>query len=342
MRTAATIVVGALVATPAQAEPRVRASLELSITPGASAPIGVGVAGSLANPLLSDIGPLLGGAGARFDAFPGRGGGVQLVVEPLIGLGLMSDGSSCSFSPRFLADIRPGLALRSRGGLAFSIATSAEVGEVYGGRLRLGAALPLGANPARAARTESGSFQDVTLSLGATMVNGGCVVGRPLREDGTMLLPDAEGPVGRAAAWLHQAREEHAAVAAFLRLAAELAAVGAPPELVHACRVAAGDEARHARQCLQRAADHGREVVELGPLVTRPRTFARRAEALEVLARESWEDGVLNEGRAALQAWDDACRADDPVDREVHLTIAREEAGHAALGARVVGWCVAA
>src|SRR5205814_7790511 len=52
-----------------------------------------------------------------------------------------------------------------------------------------------------------------------------------------------------AAAWLRDALEEHASVAAFARLTMHLLSVGAPPELIIESQRASLDEVRHARAC---------------------------------------------------------------------------------------------
>lgn len=344
MRTAATILVGALVATPAEAAPRVRAGIDLSLTFGASRPFGIGLSTDVSVPAFDEQTGLMIGGGTRFDVFPGSG--VQWVLEPLVGAGLLPNPSSCEFSPRFVFDVRPGLALRSRGGPAMTFATSAQFSQTLGGQVRFGGAVPLAASPRREARADLGMIQDLTLTVGPHLTSlDTCIVGRPLREDGEMVLAEAEGATHSsvlAADWLEQAREEHAAVAAFLRLAAELEALGAPDALVQACRASAAEEAVHARLCLQRAAEHAGAPAVLDELVTAPRAFASRAEALATLAHESWHDGFVNEGRAAEVARQAAQRATDPADRAVHLRIAREEAVHAELGARITAWCLAA
>src|SRR5689334_10117428 len=95
--------------------------------------------------------------------------------------------------------------------------------------------------------------------------------GRPHRIDGALAVANAAPAVecaidpaflsnlGRAERnvlgrlWLDDARLEHSAVSAFLTLAAELAALGAPSQLVRRAIDATRDEAKHTNLCLEGA-----------------------------------------------------------------------------------------
>ena len=59
------------------------------------------------------------------------------------------------------------------------------------------------------------------------------------------------------------------------------------------------------------------------------------------LAVESWLDGCLGEGRAALEAEEAARRAHDPAARRIQGMIAQDEARHAELAWQVVDWALA-
>lgn len=183
---------------------------------------------------------------------------------------------------------------------------------------------------------------DLTVSVGASVPvipTIYAVPGRPLRIGGVpawVRPPDADGDALR---WATAAQVEAASVPAFLRLAAQLRALGAPSDLVRAARAAAAEEVGHAWLCAAMAARAGLRgwhpsapPMAVGPLRADPALLAQ-------VAAESWVDGVRNEGRAAVDADAAAEATDDPVERAVQSRIATEEAGHAALAARIVRWC---
>ncbi|MCB9683746.1 MAG: hypothetical protein H6735_01735 [Alphaproteobacteria bacterium] len=162
-----------------------------------------------------------------------------------------------------------------------------------------------------------------------------CVIGRPARdEDGDRVAARAEvlGPTGLAALWARDAADEGEAIAAFLALAAELAAAGAPRALVDGALRAARDEVLHSAMAAVQAARHG----SIGE-ITLP-TPPARAPDLARLAVESYVDGVIGEGAAAAEAAEAARRTGDAH----HARIAVDEARHAALGAAVVDWALEA
>jgi hypothetical protein len=162
--------------------------------------------------------------------------------------------------------------------------------------------------------------------------------GRPLRDGGPARRCAARiaggTPSAEADRWLDSGRDELEAVSAFLQLARELLAAGAPEALVARCLAAADDEAVHAALCFGRAAE-----ISGGRVVARPLRPVRRGRVSPArLAAESFWDGVVNEGRAAAQAADRALAATCPRDAAIHERIARDEAGHAALGAAIHAW----
>jgi hypothetical protein len=174
----------------------------------------------------------------------------------------------------------------------------------------------------------------VTHSVEGWMVQP-VVVGRPLRVPGGHVLPSARpGLVGSARRWYDQAREELASVATFGRLAEELAELGAPRSLVSLARRAAAEEAGHARACLALARRHAGRHLVLGPV---PRPPPRRPSRRR-LAAEAWLDGVLGEGAGARDAAIEAGTTPDRGAARALATIAREERGHADLGAAVLDW----
>lgn len=134
--------------------------------------------------------------------------------------------------------------------------------------------------------------------------------------------------------WLQAALDEHASIAAFVKLHAELTWLGAPARLLRATLRAARDEERHARLCFSIASAYLGCAVGPGTLptlaVARP-TFSR-------LAREALVDGCFGEGLASELAERRARHATDPVIRSALTRIARDEARHAELAWQTLAW----
>ncbi len=207
---------------------------------------------------------------------------------------------------------------------------------------------------------EGGVQHAVVFTLKAPLMYGCvppmCIAGRPLRGEDGMLLPDvlcdgedALSVYGEAESWLTAARAEFASVPAFLELAADLQRAGAPVSLVDRALDAAADEVRHARLCFAVASE--RSGLTLRPRwmpewsrpsrsLLQPAHDSRDAE-LARLAVESFEDGVLGEGRAAREALKASDGAVDPRLAQAQRGIARDEHRHARLGADLVTWCEA-
>jgi hypothetical protein len=178
--------------------------------------------------------------------------------------------------------------------------------------------------------------------------------GRPLREgdevrvapvrtgstwsDGDVLEDEARVSVSTATAlaqaWLQDAQAEHASVASFHRVALELMAVGAPPELLELTGRAALDEIDHARRCFDLAHRYAGEPFEPGPL---PAPAARDGGLLRV-AIDAFVEGCVGETIAALVAERALGGATDPLVRETLQVVAEDEARHAALAWRTVAW----
>ncbi|MCB9688088.1 MAG: hypothetical protein H6738_24105 [Alphaproteobacteria bacterium] len=187
-------------------------------------------------------------------------------------------------------------------------------------------------------------------ALWAVAMIGGGTRGRPLRSDGvarfagaaarTDWADPAVAPARDAADWVAAGLAEHASIASFARLALELLALGAPPELVERAHLAAIDEIRHARLSFG-AAGGG---VGPGPLPAAlqlaPLPGDRRS-ALAAVARASAVDGWFNEGREAGRARRAAATAETPELAAIYAAIADDEARHAALGRDVAAWCAA-
>ncbi len=118
---------------------------------------------------------------------------------------------------------------------------------------------------------------------------------------------------------------------AFERLACELAAHGAPDDLVHRARRAASDERRHARVMDRLVARFG------GASVTRD-YGAASTRGLEAIAIENVVEGCVRELFGALVAEYQARHAGDPAVRAAMRAIARDEAAHAWLAMDVDAW----
>jgi hypothetical protein len=124
---------------------------------------------------------------------------------------------------------------------------------------------------------------------------------------------------------------EAVSVLAFERLARELAAHGAPGDLVREARRAARDERRHARIMGEIAREHGARV-------PRARLRHRSVRSLAIIARENAVEGCVRETYGALLASWQAIHARDPELRAAMRSIAPDERRHAALAAAVDEW----
>jgi hypothetical protein len=176
---------------------------------------------------------------------------------------------------------------------------------------------------------------------------GTSVPGRPILRDGQVVRPSASG-LARVACSEDRAVRDHFAAAAqleassvwtFLRLAAELAAVGAPDALIAAALDAADDEVRHAELCARAAG--GLALAALPPGTASPRFTRRSPHALATLAREAWLEGCLNEGAAAAEAVYASSETTTATTRAMLATIATDEARHAELAWNVLAWMLA-
>jgi hypothetical protein len=134
---------------------------------------------------------------------------------------------------------------------------------------------------------------------------------------------------GPLEAYLSQAAQlEHASIAAFDRLARELAFHGAPASLVERARRAQADEVRH--------------TAATQALLSRPVALADAAalpvRPLAAVALENAVEGCLRETYGAAQAQWQRGQAAWPAYREALEAIAAEEADHAALAFEVAAW----
>jgi hypothetical protein len=136
-------------------------------------------------------------------------------------------------------------------------------------------------------------------------------------------------------AWLaHAAWLEAASIHAFVHLAHDLEAHGAPRSLARWALLAAREEVRHARALAAAAARYGAAVPV--PVVTPP-----APRALEAIAIENAAEGCVRETWGAAVAEWQARAARDPALRAAFTAIARDEARHAALAWAVDRWASA-
>lgn len=148
-------------------------------------------------------------------------------------------------------------------------------------------------------------------------------------------------PVQAAAlsgAWLGDALMEHASVAAFARFSLELLGFGAPADLVRDAQLAALDEVRHAQACFALASRFGGKDLGPGALQLDDATPRR---SLEEFARCTFLEGCIGETFATLVAETGAQRSNDAQVCGVLGQIAEDEARHAELAWRTLGWVMA-
>ncbi len=144
------------------------------------------------------------------------------------------------------------------------------------------------------------------------------------------LTTRGNGPTGELFA--NVAILEAASVTAFRRLHRELAASGAPSELLERIRVAARDEIRHTRAMKALAEKYG--VTPAAPKVAPP----KRNRSLFEIALENAREGCVRETYGALVAHLQAAQAEDADVRKTMSVIADEETEHAALSWDIAAW----
>ena len=154
---------------------------------------------------------------------------------------------------------------------------------------------------------------------------GFCTGRRPLGHAEATLAVDS------TASWLAvHAHLERASVAAFEELAHWLSRRGAPVTLIDRCRVAAGDEVRHAIVLEGFALRHGAEVPAL--------RADPHPQHLAAVAMHNAVEGCVREAFAAIVAGYQARRAEDPQVREAFEAIAADEVRHGQLAWDLHAW----
>jgi hypothetical protein len=148
--------------------------------------------------------------------------------------------------------------------------------------------------------------------------------GRP--QSGRVVLGPLHGtdPIGRHFAFAAEAEES--SVHAFRELARALGAFHAPDSLVTRCRAAAKDESRHRRVMTRLARAHGVEP-------SRASASPSNWNALSALTMDNAVAGCVDELWSAALTVYAALFANAPEQRTALASVARDEAGHAALSA---------
>jgi hypothetical protein len=158
--------------------------------------------------------------------------------------------------------------------------------------------------------------------------------------DGVCIGRVPAGLTSRAAAQTRNAFGDHlaqcahlesASVHAFVRLAEELRAHGAPPTLIERALEAARDEVRHAQVIAALARLHD-------GLPSEPEVDALPVRSLEEIARENAVEGCVRETYGAIVGAYQAERAADLPLRAAMRRIAADESRHAALSHAVHAW----
>ncbi len=165
-----------------------------------------------------------------------------------------------------------------------------------------------------------------------------------LREDWQAAASDARPltPSERARrplthAWLRAGLAEHASVAAFARFTLQLLHLGAPAQLVADAGRALRDEIHHAELCFSlasRFAGHG-----LGP-DTLDTDGALSDVAPAAVIESAIFEGCVGETLAAFEASEALSHCEDEAAASALATIQRDEARHAELAWRFVGWAL--
>jgi rubrerythrin len=127
------------------------------------------------------------------------------------------------------------------------------------------------------------------------------------------------------------AHNEAASVVSFVRLQGELAAHGAPADLLEQVRRAARDEVRHARVMGRLARNHGAQPV-------RPTHVDVGVRPLAEIARENAIEGCVAETWSALLCTWQARHSVDPEIAAALRQIAVDETRHAELAWSLAAW----
>ena len=161
------------------------------------------------------------------------------------------------------------------------------------------------------------------------------------RTDWSSSLPpsslDARTSELLAAAWLKDALEEHASVAAFARFTLLMLSVGAPADLVVLSQRASLDEIEHARAAFGLARRYGSR--DLGPSAFAVSDSLASLTLAEIAALTVAE-GCVGETLGALLAAEQLEHATDPEVVRMLRRLTEDEARHSELAWRFVAWAL--
>jgi hypothetical protein len=253
-----------------------------------------------------------------------------------------------------------GAAMAACGGTSREPAPDASIDDVRDGAQGDGARSDAAENDAYAGDASDGTVvADAGCPPGQQQIDdGGCVpisvrrpflVGASLRtatararaDWAPKTLPAARiDPATRARlaqAWLADALEEHASIAAFARFTMLLLSVGAPPDFVVQSQRASIDEVRHAERCFALAARYAGSPSAPGPLPL----CAPREGGLARLARDTFLEGCVGETVASLSVARALAGCLDAEVCAVLRGIGDDEERHAALAWRTLSWTLA-
>ena len=141
-----------------------------------------------------------------------------------------------------------------------------------------------------------------------------------------------------SAAWLDDARHEHASIAAFARFTMLALAVGAPPEVIEGSQRASLDEVGHARDCFALAHRYG--GVQHGPGAL-SLEGALHPLSLAELAALTVHEGCVGETIGVFVAAEQRRIARDPEVGAILERLVRDEMRHAELAWSFVRWAIA-
>lgn len=144
--------------------------------------------------------------------------------------------------------------------------------------------------------------------------------------------------------WRETGRTEYASVVAFLKLAIELIAVGAPPDLVLDATNDARDEMRHAQNCFAIAQAFDGKILRPAafPVVSTATMILHwRLLSLCRIGVSAIVDGALYESVSARIMAKMSKKCDDKVLGQKLKELAEDEFRHSAHGWEIAKWCIA-
>jgi hypothetical protein len=177
-------------------------------------------------------------------------------------------------------------------------------------------------------------------AAGATLVFGteARADWRSAFDDSELSRADAATRRERARVWTQVASLEHASVASFAKVALQLLALGAPPELLRATHAAGRDEIVHAQ--LAFAIASASLGSDLGPIPLPAESLRLDRVDLESFAVATFRDGCVDETLGVIVAREQLQSETSPTIRRALERIIADEERHAELAWRTLAWTV--